>query len=172
MQARNAFCAVRPPGHHAGPTGIVPSEKDPAGSNGFCLLNNVAIGAAYAMNVYRHAGRSLLISSERSCTWALTPKGGQMTPNTRLHVCFVNEIHRDGHWLEVHQRCLAAGIKKVAILDFDVHHGNGTQACVSSTVPHVRTIDFSTPFSRGVQEFPIYRPWLGEHDVDNIFFAR
>lgn len=53
--ARNAFCAVRPPGHHAGPRGVVPSAKDPTGSHGFCLLNNVAIAAGYAMNVHRYA---------------------------------------------------------------------------------------------------------------------
>jgi acetoin utilization deacetylase AcuC-like enzyme len=40
----NVFCAVRPPGHHAGPTGIVTSDHDHHGSHGFCLLNNVAIG--------------------------------------------------------------------------------------------------------------------------------
>jgi acetoin utilization deacetylase AcuC-like enzyme len=55
-----AFCAVRPPGHHA--------EADRA--MGFCLFNNVAVGAA---------------------------------------------------------RALAAGLTRVAVLDFDVHHGNGTQ---------------------------------------------
>lgn len=56
MQARNVFCAVRPPGHHAGPNGLVANSNDPNGSHGFCLFSNVAIGAAYAMNVYRHAG--------------------------------------------------------------------------------------------------------------------
>jgi acetoin utilization deacetylase AcuC-like enzyme len=55
----NAFCAVRPPGHHA--------ERDAA--MGFCFFNNVAVGAGVA---------------------------------------------------------LAAGLTRVAILDFDVHHGNGT----------------------------------------------
>jgi acetoin utilization deacetylase AcuC-like enzyme len=55
-----AFCAVRPPGHHA--------EADRA--MGFCLFNNVAVGAA---------------------------------------------------------RALAAGLRRVAVIDFDVHHGNGTQ---------------------------------------------
>jgi len=55
-----AFCAVRPPGHHA--------EADRA--MGFCLFNNVAVGAA---------------------------------------------------------RALAAGALRVAVVDFDVHHGNGTQ---------------------------------------------
>lgn len=59
-RATNAFCAVRPPGHHA--------ERDAA--MGFCFFNNVAIGAAHA---------------------------------------------------------LAAGLDRVAVLDFDVHHGNGTE---------------------------------------------
>lgn len=57
----NAFCAVRPPGHHAEPTRAM----------GFCLFNNVAIGAQHA---------------------------------------------RAKH-----------GLKRVAVVDFDVHHGNGTQ---------------------------------------------
>jgi acetoin utilization deacetylase AcuC-like enzyme len=58
---RNAFCAVRPPGHHAGV----------GSSMGFCLLNNVAIGALHARHVH--------------------------------------------------------GAQRVAVIDFDVHHGNGTQ---------------------------------------------
>ena len=72
VQYRNVFCAIRPPGHHAGPRGAVRSKFD-KGTNGFCMLCNTAIGAAYALNMHRQ-------------------------------VC-----------------------KKVAILDFDVHHGNGTQ---------------------------------------------
>ena len=58
---KNAFCSVRPPGHHA--------EKNKA--MGFCIYNNVAIGAKYLINKYKY--------------------------------------------------------KKIAIIDFDVHHGNGTQ---------------------------------------------
>ena len=61
-EAKNAFCAVRPPGHHA--------EQEVA--MGFCMFNNVAIGA---------------------------------------------EQVRKAH-----------GLKRVAVIDFDVHHGNGTQA--------------------------------------------
>jgi acetoin utilization deacetylase AcuC-like enzyme len=59
-EAKRAFCAVRPPGHHA-------TRQRPMG---FCIFNNVAIGAAHA--------------------------------------------------LEAH------GLERVAVLDFDVHHGNGT----------------------------------------------
>jgi acetoin utilization deacetylase AcuC-like enzyme len=65
-ELRNAFCAVRPPGHHA----------EPDQAMGFCLFNNVAIGAAHA--------------------------------RTR--------------W----------GIRRVAVVDFDVHHGNGTQAAFAA----------------------------------------
>ena len=60
-ELRNAFCAVRPPGHHA----------THARAMGFCVFNNIAVGAAYALR--RH------------------------------------------------------GLKRVAIVDFDVHHGNGTE---------------------------------------------
>lgn len=59
LQARNAFCAIRPPGHHAGPLGTVTSPLDPHGSQGFCFFNNIAIAAAYAVNVYRHQGQSI-----------------------------------------------------------------------------------------------------------------
>ena len=60
-QFKNTFCSIRPPGHHA--------ESDKA--MGFCIYNNVAIGASYLLNYYKY--------------------------------------------------------NKVAIIDFDVHHGNGTQ---------------------------------------------
>ena len=60
-----AFCAVRPPGHHA----------EPSRAMGFCLFNNIAIGAAHAQTEY--------------------------------------------------------GIERLAIVDFDVHHGNGTQTIFS-----------------------------------------
>jgi acetoin utilization deacetylase AcuC-like enzyme len=58
----NAFCAVRPPGHHA----------EPARAMGFCLFNNIAVGALHARAIH--------------------------------------------------------GYQRVAVVDFDVHHGNGTQA--------------------------------------------
>jgi len=58
---QNVFCALRPPGHHAERNAVM----------GFCLFNNVAIGARYAQKVY--------------------------------------------------------GVGRVAIIDWDVHHGNGTQ---------------------------------------------
>jgi len=127
-QVRNAFCAVRPPGHHLGPAGACNKkdlEDDPEGSQGFCLLNNVAVGAAYARCVYRH-------------------------------LC-----------------------QKVAIVDFDVHHGNGTEAVVR----HVRERGEKAVPSREIMVGgfrarilstapPTCKPWLDpESDVESVFFA-
>lgn len=116
---RNSFCAVRPPGHHAGPRGIVRCANDPdGGSHGFCFLNNVAIGAAYARSMYRNEG-----------------------------------------------------IQKIAIVDFDVHHGNGTEEIIRQLVPAVEKTIVRTPFAVGELGAPRYRPWLDESDVHNVFFA-
>jgi len=117
-ESRNAFCAVRPPGHHAGPRGVVKCPNDPEGSHGFCIFNNVAIGAAYARSMYRNDG-----------------------------------------------------IKKIAIIDFDVHHGNGTEEIVRQLVPNIEKATVRTPFATGQFETSRYRPWLDETDMDNVFFA-
>ncbi|MBW8822784.1 MAG: histone deacetylase family protein [Xanthomonadales bacterium] len=91
---RRAFCAVRPPGHHA----------EPAVAMGFCLFNNIAIAAAHA---------------------------------------------------------LANGIDRVAIADFDVHHGNGTQA-IFEHEPRVLFVDsHQSPLYPGSGE-------AGETGVGNI----
>ncbi|MEO8297446.1 MAG: histone deacetylase family protein [Burkholderiales bacterium] len=68
-QASNAFCAIRPPGHHA--------TRDKA--MGFCFINNVAVAARHALDV----------------------------------------------------RGPSCGIERVAIVDFDVHHGNGTEDIIA-----------------------------------------
>ncbi len=60
----------------------------------------------------------------------------------------------------------------MALLDFDVHHGNGTQACIRNTAPSLTTHRFETPYSKGLQEFPVWKPWLDSSDPENIFFAR
>ncbi len=94
-EARNAFIAARPPGHHA----------EPEIAMGFCLYNSVAVGAAAA---------------------------------------------------------LAAGVERVAILDWDVHHGNGTQA-IFEAEPRV--------FYASTHEYPYY-PGTGHYSETGAGVAR
>ncbi|MDP3618285.1 MAG: histone deacetylase family protein [Ramlibacter sp.] len=82
-ELENAFCAVRPPGHHAC------HDR----SMGFCIFNQVAVGARYALQQH--------------------------------------------------------GLKRVAIVDFDVHHGNGTEDILSDD-PRVLMVGiFQHPFYPG-----------------------
>lgn len=87
-KVRNAFCAVRPPGHHATRSRAM----------GFCLLNNVAIAARYAQQKHNLA--------------------------------------------------------KVLIVDWDVHHGNGTQAIFD---------DDPSVFYFSIHQYPFY-PGTGSAD--------
>ena len=85
-RAQNAFCAVRPCGHHA----------TPARPMGFCIFNNIAVAAAYALE--------------------------------------------------------AKGLERVAIVDFDVHHGNGTEDAFSPPAWRERVVMasfFQHPFYPG-----------------------
>jgi hypothetical protein len=59
QEVKNAFCPVRPPGHHAGPRGACGNGS--SFSHGFCIFNNVAAAAGYAMNRYRDRVRRVAI---------------------------------------------------------------------------------------------------------------
>ena len=82
-EANNAFCAIRPPGHHA----------EPVTAMGFCLFNSVAIGAAHA---------------------------------------------RAAH-----------GLQRAAVIDFDVHHGNGTQAAFEAQGDYLYISSHQSPLYPG-----------------------
>jgi len=79
-ELNNAFCAVRPPGHHA----------CRAAAMGFCFFNNVAIGALHALHAH--------------------------------------------------------GLKRVAVIDFDVHHGNGTEDILAGNSRVLMASFFQHPF--------------------------
>lgn len=79
-EVQNAFCAVRPPGHHA----------ERANAMGFCFFNNVAVAAAHALKAH--------------------------------------------------------GLSRVAVIDFDVHHGNGTEDCFKNNEQVLMISMFQHPF--------------------------
>ena len=103
--------------------------------------------------------------------------------------CFESRVARGSHasWFPfcfVHGNAQAIGaayarcvlrdaVRRVAILDFDVHHGNGTEAIVRNLVPSVKTHKVSAPFlaAASTLSVPSLRPWLNEDDADNVFFA-
>ena len=79
-EVQNAFCAVRPPGHHA--------EREKA--MGFCFFNNIAVAAMHAL--------------------------------------------------------VAHGLARIAVIDFDVHHGNGTEDCLKNKEQALMVGMFQHPF--------------------------
>jgi acetoin utilization deacetylase AcuC-like enzyme len=91
-EVNNAFCAIRPPGHHA----------EPHRSMGFCVFNTIAIATRYALEQY--------------------------------------------------------DLDRVAVIDFDVHHGNGTEAAFIDD-PHVLMCSFF--------QHPFY-PYSGLEGGDNM----
>jgi acetoin utilization deacetylase AcuC-like enzyme len=64
-------------------------------------------------------------------------------------------------------------IKKIAIVDFDVHHGNGTQEIVEAiTKPKTFKIDISvSPFSTSEIINRQFKPWLDFDDGKNVLFT-
>jgi hypothetical protein len=63
------------------------------------------------------------------------------------------------------------GIRKVAIVDFDVHHGNGTEEIVRWLVPGVDETSIDSPFTYGVIKTPRFKPWLDVDDANNVLFV-
>ena len=93
-EIENAFCAVRPPGHHA--------TRNQA--QGFCFFNNIAIAAKYALERYH--------------------------------------------------------LQRVAVVDFDVHHGNGTENILAGDMRALMIGIFQHPF------YPLRRPKSGRQYVE------
>ena len=60
-KATNAFAVVRPPGHHVGYFGAVDNEENLPKSNGFCVVNNVCIAAAYCKYKYQNSIKKIAI---------------------------------------------------------------------------------------------------------------
>ena len=62
-------------------------------------------------------------------------------------------------------------IKRVAIVDFDVHHGNGTEETVRWLKPGLDQEEFFGDSTFGQVNVPRYKPWYGEDDAQNVMFV-
>ena len=58
---------------------------------------------------------------------------------------------------------------RIAIVDIDIHHGNGTEEIVRNLTPH--QIFLPLPSSWAPMSQLSYKPWLNEHDADDVFFG-
>ena len=64
-------------------------------------------------------------------------------------------------------------IKKVAIVDFDVHHGNGTQEiveCMQDEKVFREPANMSILFDNDQRQSTVYKPWLDDSDGKNVLF--
>jgi acetoin utilization deacetylase AcuC-like enzyme/ankyrin repeat protein len=61
-------------------------------------------------------------------------------------------------------------VKRVAILDFDIHHGNGTEAAVRNLTPSTISSTIATPFMAAMIETDSYKPWLDHDDGAHTLF--
>ncbi|MEM6811515.1 MAG: histone deacetylase family protein [Pseudomonadota bacterium] len=100
-ETKRAFCCVRPPGHHA----------EPDMAMGFCLLNNVMIGAKHAIETYK--------------------------------------------------------VGRIAIIDFDVHHGNGTERIAHF---HNKENEDHPIFYASTHAYPLY-PMTGDPNDNNDYLC-
>lgn len=197
-EVRNAFCPVRPPGHHAGPRGVVTCENDKDGSHGFCLLNNVALGAAYARAHYGRAAASYGAAARAgahaaapalAAAYASTAPGqGSLVPAPPASAAAEGSASAAAAAAAVSAPSGAASasrssssssaststsspIRRIAIFDFDVHHGNGTEAIVRSLYPTEIVETVPLHFGNGAFSTMVYRPWLDQEDGNDVLFV-
>jgi acetoin utilization deacetylase AcuC-like enzyme len=64
-------------------------------------------------------------------------------------------------------------VKRIAIVDFDVHHGNGTQEIIEAMIqPKSFTVKTNvSPFATAEVTTKQYKPWLSEDDGKNVLFT-
>ena len=108
-----AFALVRPPGHHA----------EPDRAMGFCLFNNIAIAAAAALARRPVKGRPTLQRSIDPPVKGRPTLQRKIDPPVKGRATLQGSIDRPVNGRPTLQR----SIERVAIVDIDVHHGNGTQ---------------------------------------------
>ncbi len=137
-------------------SGLIGVEKEPFADTMLCPDSKKAILRSCGAGI---AASDDLISNNERVFCAIRPPGHHAETNKAMGFCFVNNIAVSARYLQSKYK-----VNKIAIIDFDVHHGNGTQEIFykDKTVLYAST-----------HEFPLF-PGTGseqEIGVGNIFNA-
>ncbi len=137
-------------------TGLVGVEKEPYADTMLCSNSKNAILRSCGAGIA--AADDLMLTNERIFC-AIRPPGHHAETTKAMGFCFVNNVAVTAKYLQKKYN-----IKKIAIIDFDVHHGNGTQEVFYND----KTVAYASS-----HEFPLF-PGTGSSDekgVGNIFNA-
>ncbi len=138
-------------------SGLVGMEKEPYADTFLCPNSKNAILRSCGAGIA--AANSLIHDNEKRIFCAIRPPGHHAETVRANGFCFVNNVAVAARYLQNKYK-----IKKIAIIDFDVHHGNGTQEIFYQD----RTVAYGS-----VHEYPLF-PGTGseqEIGVGNVFNA-
>ena len=138
-------------------SGLVGVEKEPYADTLLCFNSKNAILRSCGAGIA--AANSLIVNNEKRIFCAIRPPGHHAETLRANGFCFINNVAVTARYLQHKYK-----IKKIAIIDFDVHHGNGTQEIFYQD----RTVAYGS-----VHEHPLF-PGTGleeELGAGNIFNA-
>ena len=137
-------------------TGLIGVEKEPYADTMLCSNSRISILRSCGAGI---AAADDLMNKNERIFCAVRPPGHHAETNKAMGFCFVNNVAVSARYLQNKYK-----VKKIAIIDFDVHHGNGTQEIFYND----ETIAYASS-----HEFPLF-PGTGseqELGVGNIFNA-
>jgi acetoin utilization deacetylase AcuC-like enzyme len=178
-RAQNVFVACRPPGHHVRrPRPLLASRRWRR-----ALASRPAHAIEQVSHRWRGGGRRAPRHRRDASRAQAGPRGAvacfkhfwRSPDMCSCGFCLLNTAavagayarYRYGRPRAVPEQSKV--LRKVAIIDFDVHHGNGTEEIVKGLKPH--KVQKPLPDSWPAEYREVHKPWLDESDGDEVFFG-